>query len=239
MSDFKGLVLTNTIIHDADVLMTVLTDEGKISIKARGVLKLNSKNRSMTETGCYSLFHTIDRMNQKVYLLKNAEIERRFPNIEKDLVKKTIYSCILEALNKVDISLNEALNIVERLNDSNCPFCLYAYFLCKLMKDSGISLVVDECVNCGSQSKLCGLSIQDGGFVCLSCFDSAKHHQLSVFELKNLRYCMHANIKDYSILEENTCVSFDTIRLLIKFYERYGDISIKSHAFLEMIEPLG
>ena len=80
MSDFRGIVLTNTIIKENDVIMNVLTDEGKIAIKAKGVLKPNSKNRSFTEIGCYSLFHTIDQLTQNVYTLKNAENIQRFSN---------------------------------------------------------------------------------------------------------------------------------------------------------------
>ena len=141
MSDFRGLVLTNTTLNEHDVIMNVLTDDGIVSVKAKGVLKANSKNRNMTEIGCYSLFHTIDRLNQKVYLLKNAESMKRF-NIQSDLDKQAVYNCLLEGFNKQEISLNDALRFVDLLDKSKNPLCLYAFYLCHLIQVGGISLIV-------------------------------------------------------------------------------------------------
>lgn len=238
MSDFRGLVLSNTIYKESDVIMNVLTEEGKISIKAKGVLKPNSKNRSFTEVGCYSLFHTIDKISQNIYTLKNAEKVKRFSNIENDLIRKTIFSCLLEVFHKLDYQLDEAILYVEQLNTCKNPYCLYACLLCDIMKKSGIPLVVDGCVCCCDIKKIYGLSIVDGGFVCTNCFDANRHMHLSIEDLKNIRYCMHATIDNYPILEENTTVTFDIIRYLIAFLRNFGEIIIRSHEFLEIIEPL-
>lgn len=239
MSDFEGIVLTNTLVRDSDVIMNVLTNQGKVSVKARGVLKANSKNRSVTEIGCYSLFHTIDHMNQNVLLLKNAEKVKYFSKIDNDLIRRSIYNCMLEVMNKTEYEFNVALEFIELLNHCENPYCLYAYFLCDLIKKSGITLIVDACVKCGDISKLYGFSIHDGGFVCKECFDLSKHYHLSVNDLKNLRYCMHASLNDYDVLEKNTTVSFDLVRYLFEFLNHYGEFHIKSHMFLEKIQPLG
>ena len=238
MSDFKGLVLTNTIYKDSDVIMNVLTEEGKIAVKAKGVLKPNSKNRSFTEVGCYSLFHTIDKMSQNVYTLKNAENVLRFAKIERDLTRKAIYNCLLEVFNKLDYSLDEALSYIEHLNTCMNPYCLYASFLCDIMKKSGICLMVDACVNCLDTKRIVGLSILDGGFVCANCFNPNIHVKLSVEDLKNIRYCMHATIHNYHILEENTSVHFELIQYLIAVLRNYGEISIRSHEFIELTNHL-
>ena len=201
MSDFRGLVLTNTTLNDNDIIMNVLTDDGIVSVKAKGVLKANSKNRNMTEIGCYSLFHTIDRLNQKVYLLKNAESLQRF-SINADLDKQSVYHCLLEGFNKSEITLDDALAYVNLLEKANNSLCLYALYLCHLIKIGGISLIVDGCSDCGSQQGLYALSIVDGGFVCKNCYKETRHIHLDVEELKNIRYCMHATLNDYEILEQ-------------------------------------
>lgn len=235
MSDFRGLVLTNTTLNDNDVIMNVLTDEGIVSIKAKGVLKANSKNRNMTEIGCYSLFHTIDRLNQKVLLLKNAESIQRF-SINAELDKQAVYHCLLEGFNKSDITLDKALIYVNLLDKCHNPLCLYAFYLCHLIQTGGISLIVDGCSLCGSQQGIYGLSLTDGGFVCKQCYSDLKHLHLDVTELKNIRYCMHATLNDYDKLEENTNITFVTIKLLYQFIYQYGEITLKSHSFLEILQ---
>ena len=238
MSDFKGIVLSNTIIHDHDVIMNVLTPSGKVSMKAKGVLKTHSKNRNYTEIGCYSLFHTIDKNNSKVLLLKNAEMAKRFLNIDNDLIRKSIYSCFLEIMNKIDITFDEAIQYIEILNRCTNPYCIYALLLCQVMHSSGVSLVVDECVLCSSSKGLCALSIPDGGFVCVHCFDKMRHHHLSVDELKNLRYVVHASLENYPALEEASSLSYESVSYLVELLHRYGEITIRSHSFLEVLQPL-
>lgn len=238
MSDYRGLVLTNTIIKENDIIMNVLTDEGKIAIKAKGVLKPNSKNRSFTEIGCYSLFHTVDQLTQNVYTLKNAENIQRFSKIERDLTRKAIYNVLLEVFNKIEYTFDEAIQFVQLLNTCRNPYCLYAFFLCDIMKKSGICIMVDACVNCLDTSKIVGISVMDGGFVCADCFNPTVHVKLSVEELKNIRYCMHASLPNYHILEDNTDVHFELIQYFIAVLRNYGEISIRSHEFIEITNHL-
>ena len=238
MSDFKGLVLTNTLYKESDVIMNVLTDEGKIAVKAKGVLKPNSKNRIFTEVGCYSLFHTIDKLSQNIHTLMNAERVKRYSNIENDLLKKAIFNCLLEVFNKIEYTFDEAIAYVEYLNSCKNPYCLYASFLCDIMKKSGVCLMVDACVNCLDTKGIVGLSILDGGFVCKDCFNPNVHVKLSVEDLKNIRYCMHATIVNYPILEENTSITFELIQYLIAVIRNYGEISIRSHEFIEITSHL-
>lgn len=238
MSDFRGLVVSNTIYRDHDVIMNVLTDDGKIAIKAKGVLKPHSKNRPFTEVGCYSLFHTIDKLSNNMHTLKNAENINRFSNIENDLIKKAIYDCLLEVFNKIEYPFDEALAYVRNLDSCKNPYCLYASFLCDIMKKSGICLMVDGCVCCNDTKEIVGLSIVDGGFVCLNCFNLNNHIKLSVDDLKNIRYCMHSTISNYSILEENTSIHFELIQYFIAVLRSYGEITIKSHEFVEITNHL-
>ena len=236
MSDFRGLVLSNTTLNDSDIIMNVLSDEGIISIKAKGVLKSNSKNRNVTEVGCFSIFHTIDRLNQKVHLLKNAESIKRFNSINTDLYKQAIYQCLLEGFLKSEINLESAIKFVNLLEKSINPYCLYSLYLCYILKQSGCSIIVDECCICNSTSKLFGVSISDGGFICKDCFDMNKHLHINVSELKNIRYCMHAKISDYDILEKTTTISFETIQYLYSYIIQYGEFILKSHSFVEILQ---
>lgn len=238
MSDFKGLVLTNTPVKEADVILNVLSDHGKVSLKARGVLKANAKNRSVTEVGCYSMFHTLEQLSTKILVLKNAETVERFPNISKDLLKKTIYGCLLEAFNKSEPALEKALHYVYLLEKSENPYCLYALFLAHCLQEQGIELVADECVCCHATSKLCGISLREGGFVCENCFSRENGKYFPSRQLRNVRYLMHARLENYDVLEKNTTVDYETVEIIYLFLQNYGEFSIRSHRFLEVLQPL-
>ena len=47
---------------------------------------------------------------------------------------------------------------------------------------------------------------------------------------------MHATLNDYDKLEENTNITFVTIKLLYQFIYQYGEITLKSHSFLEILQ---
>lgn len=239
MSDFEGIVLKSTALNDHDVLLNVLTEQGKVSIKAKGLLKINSKNRNMCEIGCHSLFHTIDRMNQQVLLLKNAESCERYKNIRSDLEKQGIYNCILEIFFKSDISMKDALHYIHLLDVRDNPYIPYCLLLSQLIRESGIGLVVDECVSCHDTRKLCGFSFDLGGFVCVDCINKASDLKLSAQRLRDIRYCMHASLKDDEVLQEVSQIDFEISDLLVSFIHRYGEFTIQAHRFMkELIEVM-
>lgn len=237
MNDVKGIVLSSTALNDSDAMLNVLSDEGKIAIKAKGILKMKSKNAVYCQVGSFSYFHLLERMNQQVLLLKNAETVQRF-KMHDDLIKQSIFQCMLEIFNKSDFELQDALTYIKLLENSKNAWCCYALLLCDCMKKSGIMLVVDECVRCGKTHSLCGLSVVSGGLVCLECFDVMSDHKLNASKLKDIRYCMHAQTKDYRVLEDSTNVSFELIQLFVSFLHQYGEFTIKSQAFLEKLQPL-
>lgn len=238
MNDVKGIVLNVTTLNDSDAILNVLSENGKISIKAKGILKINSKNAIYCQVGSYSYFHLIERMNQQVFLLKNAENIQRF-KVQDDLIRQSIFQCMLEIFNKSDVELDVALTYISLLENGKHPLCCYALLLSECMKRSGIMLVVDECVRCESTTSLCGLSLSSGGLVCLKCFDEKTDHKLSSSKLKDIRYCIHAQTKDYKILEETTNIDFEIIHYFVLFLHEYGEFTIKSHAFFETLQPLG
>lgn len=238
MSDLKGIVLKSTPLNDHDALLLVLSDIGKVSIKAKGIQKLNSKNRSSCEIGCYSNFHTVDCLKQQYFVLKNAESIKRFKLIHSSLLKEGVFYCMLEIFSKMDFDFELALQYILQLDSCDNPYCIYGLLLSECFKKSGIDIVVDECVCCSSTNSLCGFSIRDGGFICKNCFDKTSNLLMSVNDLKSIRYAMHANITDYEILEKESFFDFELVELLYSFFQQYGEIFLQSHLFLRKIQPL-
>lgn len=236
MSDLSGIVLRATHINDSDGLLSILSDQGLISVKARGIYKMNSKNRVYCEIGCFSLFHLLDS-NRTTYQLKNAETIKRYKNLHKDLETDAILACLLEGLDKGSFTLDEGVTYLDLLENSKNPYCVYALFLADCLRKSGTEIIVDECVRCHDIKNLCGLSINDGGFVCLACAQQTDI-RLNLEKMKEIRYVMHARTNDYYMLEKSVQPDFSSVQILILFLHQYGEFYIKSHEFLKRLQPL-
>lgn len=238
MSDISGLVVSSTQLSDHDVLLNVLCEEGIVSIKAKGILKATSKNANYCQLGSYSYFHCLERINSKFHLLKNAECIQYFHTIQEDLITQSVSSCLLEVFKLGYFELEEAICYMKLLNEKHNPYCIYSLFLCECIKKCGIPLVVDGCVNCDSTSKICGLSFDSGGFVCVDCFREESDLKLTVSTLKDIRCCMHASISRFELLEENTNIDFEICHIIWTFLNHYGEFGIRSHKFLEKLQAL-
>lgn len=74
----KGIVIRQVNYGDYDKMLTVLTEPlGKISVSARGVRSIKSKNRAATELLCYSEF-VLTGPRGEVYNLSQAECIESF-----------------------------------------------------------------------------------------------------------------------------------------------------------------
>lgn len=69
----KGLVLKSTAYGDFDKLITVLTEEGKLFFKARGIRSITSKNAAGCAPFCYSEFE-LASSGDKFYLRRATPI---------------------------------------------------------------------------------------------------------------------------------------------------------------------
>ena len=154
-----GIVLKTHPYKESDSLVTVyFKDYGKMTLIARGVKKLKSKNAS----ACQSL--TLSEFTFMEFVLKNEEDNQ--PDLEIfDTLKKS-----LDALNH------------------GYPYPLvYLLYNAFILKRCGMALQVDGCVRCLRQDHIAGISLEDGGFVCHDCL-SLHDKQLDKVTLKAFRH---------------------------------------------------
>jgi len=80
-----GLVIREVLINDNDKLLTILTSEyGKISVMAKGVKGIKSKNASAVQIFCYSTFELLK--NGERYSLKTAQLKESFYEIRDNML---------------------------------------------------------------------------------------------------------------------------------------------------------
>lgn len=120
----QGLVLRVTNYNDTDALLTVLThDNGKLTLKARGLRRKNSPLTAPCQLLCYSTFTLFE--SRGYYTINEASVIELFHPLRKDLQKlslATYFAQVADVMSQEDMPNPQLLSML--LN------CLYA--LCRL-----------------------------------------------------------------------------------------------------------
>lgn len=175
----KGIVIRQVNYGDYDKMLTVLTESmGKISVSARGVRSMKSKNRAATELLCYSEF-VLTGPKGEVYNLSQAECVESFYKIRDDCVALAlgIYMADIAghlAPEDMAVTIRLLLNSLYMLANEK-PDCNYMKLLydLKLLSAAGFTPETDECVNCQSETGPFAFSALSGGVLCRKCAMSA------------------------------------------------------------------
>ncbi len=179
-----GVVIRETLVKDSDKIITVLTGNlGKISVLAKGVKGIKSKNASGVQLFCYSEFELIEKNGR--YTLKTAVLKHGFFGVRTDVLGFALASYILDITNAVTNegtdeteTLRLLLNTLYVLSEKkDIPLWLIksAYEL-KLMQVCGYMPVLEYCPICAcdiEEDKACYFSLSEGCVVCSECHKNA------------------------------------------------------------------
>ena len=92
----KGYVIRNVPYGESDAIVSVLTEEGIISFKARGIKKITSKNASSCLLYAFSEFECATKGNYK-YLTRGSLISSNY-QLYEDIDKMCICGLISETI---------------------------------------------------------------------------------------------------------------------------------------------
>ncbi len=232
----EGIVLKKVDYREHDAMLTVLSKEGKISILARGIQKLNSKNAPACQPFAFSSFELLD----KGHGLKKAELIENYRKIREDLLKQSIASIMIEVMDRLEEEMADFKKLktcLDLLADAKQPYCVLALFLSVCCAELGISAFVDGCIRCGNQQEIAGFSVVDGGFVCAHCL-KISDVRLDVEKLRLLRMVCKAELKHYEVLAAYSGWDYQIVELLLGIFVNYSGVSLKSGEFLAFVEGL-
>lgn len=230
------------IIHTApykenDLLVhTYSLEYGKISLIAKGVKKLNSKNAKGVHL--MSLSHLDVSLSSSLSSLIRAETVHYYRHISDDLLSEAVGEYILEYYyryeedNAPDETKYQMLvKCLEALNNGLPPQNVCALFQAAVIKENGLYINVDACKECDSK-QVSGIDFTDGSFVCIAHMTTAKLynketlkyyrrvHKLSVDDLDHLDL-ENVEIKDIILLHNQLLLDHAGIRLnTMKFIEK-------------------
>lgn len=171
----KGLILRETQYKESDKLLDVLTgDMGRLTVKARGVRRKNSKLRSGCQLLCYSELTLFEKNGY--YTVNEAEPLEMFMGLRTDIELLSLGSYFAQLLETVSDQdhvspelLSLGLNSLYALDKLKKPQALVkAAFELRLMALSGYYPVLEGCASCG-ESGTRWFCFLEGGLICESC----------------------------------------------------------------------
>ncbi len=177
----KGLVLRSIQYGESDKLITVLTEEGKIFFKARGIRSLTSKNAAGCAAFVYSEF-VLDQRGDKCFL-RRAQPLYSTVRAGASLTSLSLATYLAELAEDVardeetgTMVLRLLMNALFLISKEDRPEDLIkGVFEMRLLAANGLMPRLEGCVVCGKETKrFTGLFFRllEGDLVCPDCLTS-------------------------------------------------------------------
>lgn len=179
-----GIIIRETAYGEKDKIVTFLTAEyGKISVLAKGVRSISSKNSHAVQLFCFSTFEMTEKNGR--YILKTATVINTFYGVRDNIEAFSLASYFADICSTVcteNTQEKEMLRLtlncfyaLSKLHD--IPFWkVKAVFEIKCMQINGLAPELSCCLECGKETKAFSLSdgrydfvFSEGGIVCNDC----------------------------------------------------------------------
>ena len=179
-----GVVIRETEYGESDKIVTFLCAEyGKITVMAKGVRSIKSKNSSAVQLFCASSFEMVEKNGY--YTLKTATVNDSFYSVRDNIERFALASYLADVCNTVCAENNDEREMLRLLLN-----CFYAMshlkdvplwrvkcaFEMKCMQLNGLSPELSECMECARPAVDSAtdegdylFSPVDGGFICPDC----------------------------------------------------------------------
>lgn len=226
----KGFVLSINDYQENDVLLRVCTKEyGILSLVGKSAKKLSSKNHYLNM--CIYEFLIDLKMNKTIYTIHNQKLLNNYFE-DSDIEMMSFKNILCEAsIKNEDIDTYDALAFVfERLNKEN-KYLLGSMFFSYLIKQFGITPIVDRCALCDNQ-KVVAISNSQGGFLCTNHLNG--NELLPVDRLKKFRLIIKATFENYDVVKDFIYDKKD-FDLIVSFFLSNTDLKLKSYEFFNLL----
>lgn len=234
----KGIVCKTLDYKDSSKILYLYTPLGNKSIIARGVKKLNSTSRFLSQVGTMIQY---DHTRGDLPSLKDGELINDYPNVKMDLETYTFVAHILELLNGTidEYSNHEKMfHFIERLMmmyDSGLDAEVLTFiFEMKLLYFLGYGINFKGCQLCDENIDLV-YSISDGGLIC-------RRHKKDVLEVFDediydvLKYLYYIDIDHYKEIELSKNMRIMVRHIIDVTYEEFVSFKTKSRGILKQIK---
>ncbi len=240
IKEINGLVIKQLEYKENDLILTILSKtDGLISVLAKGVKKMNSKNSygcALYTNGIYQIEFN-EHKSLHLLLTANCVDSNRYikENLEKTLIL-AVCTELLESTIKSDLGQNNKgielyIELIAKLRYSNHDLLSLVLYIANMLQVLGVSPVVDECIMCSSK-KISTVSVIEGGFVCQNCANHLSHSQYDIDFLRVFRKINKATFEHYDHFSSEDKISIQHVELELDFLYEYTGIKIKNFELL-------
>lgn len=185
----QGFVVNKVVYKENDAIFNVLCADQMYTFKARGILKITSKNAPACNYCLQGEYVLASKLENNKYNLKTASIIKMYHVPYDNLQAMSVYLTITEIAYKVYETNNIyklCIECFDKLERNEAPLNVLVYFLKELINILGYQPDLSGCINCHKKQNLISFSLEEGGFICSNCFDSNKHIKYSNDYLKSI-----------------------------------------------------
>ena len=176
----EAVVLKTDDFGDANRVVTLFTKEfGKLEANAYGCRR--ARNPLSGATQMFNHISAEISRGSKVDTIREADILNFYDALTKDLERLAYASLLFEIVNRMTFPRQKELETFELLTNSlpalnsRNPRIAALIGACQFMETSGVQLNFSRCVHCGVEiDGDAGISLLDGGAVCMNCLDAAQ-----------------------------------------------------------------
>ena len=236
-----GFIIKSSTYKESDALLQVYTKEyGKMTLLAKGIKKIKSKNASGCQTLTLSEFTFIPRKGIST-LIKASPIHF-YRHIKENIELEAYASYFSEFIYKFteenapdeDLYI-QFLKAIECLENGYPCQIVYLLFNAMILKLTGTPLQVDACSYCGSTSNIVALSYSNGGFVCGDCkgqYDQAFDKEF----LKMFRHINKYTLLDIDHVKIDPKYILDLVESMEYYIDEYTGILFKTKKFIKQFK---
>ncbi len=225
----EALVLSKEKLGEIDLLIELLTPNGKIWSIAKGAQKSRRRFVNLLEEFNFIKAHLRNTSKGKFPILEKADLLFLPETIRSDYRKYIMVSYIGEILSKTSFSglrvnyFSFIKSFFKELDKKNVGSLWKPYFELKILKFSGWTPEFFQCVKCGYRpKKVFYLSIPEGGIVCFRCKDgNSEILDLETIQVLRKLIEMPINFEKLQKLEEELKKSVDVIKKAYKISEKF------------------
>lgn len=238
----EGIIITERSYSESSKIVTVITEDlGLISLIAKGAKKLKSPLRNVTTKLTFGIFN-IKYKEKGLSVLISVDVLDRFQNIQKDIMKISYASFLLDLSEQVFKHSHQhgifplLRDSLIKINEQFDPQIITNILELKYLDYLGVMPTLDECVYCGSKQSIVTLSVDKGGYICKNCHTNEKI--LNEKTIKLVRMFYYVDICKISKLEINESIKKEINEFLDLYYDRYTGLYLKSKSFLHNLNKI-
>ena len=237
----EGIVVREQNYSETSKIIDILTEEGIVSILAKGARSMKSDLRSVTSKLVYGEFNLYYK-KEKLSTLISVDVLDSFKNTKKDITKISYASFLLDLSSQVmkqsdDLLVFEFLiQGIKKIDEGYDPVVISNIVELKYLDLLGVMPILDECSICGSKKGIETLSHDAGGYVCSECFTDEK--RVSSKTIKLIRMFYYVDISKITTLEVSDLVKNEINQFLDSYYDKYTGLFLKSKSFLKNLSKL-